>query len=374
LNSKPERLRGHRAILGAGTIALAVIATLAIVGMSRSPDDELEALVAGVVDAGAPGVLVRIRDGDDIRTSVAGLAEAGVPVRAEDRFRIGSVTKTFVATVVLQLVAAGRVALDETVEHWLPGIVPGGERITVRQLLGHRTGLFDYVEDPRVFAPYAHRPAHVWKPRTLVELALSHPPAFAPGERYAYSSTNYLLLELIVEAASGEPLRDQLRSRIFVPLGLGATSFEPTLVSGTYVHGHRPPSHQGVVTGPPRDTSREAASWTWGAGAIVSTTDDLDRFFAALLRGRLLSAALLREMEAVRPAGSLRYGLGLAVFPTPCGDAWGHTGNAQGTVTVAWSRKDASRQVVIAVNTYPMTGELEDAVRRLQDAAFCGKS
>jgi D-alanyl-D-alanine carboxypeptidase len=368
--------RGYRAVLGAGVIAVVVVTTLAIAATSRSSDDDLEALVEDVVEAGAPGVLVRIRDGDVVWTSVAGLAESDVrrPVRAEDRFRIGSVTKTFVATVVLQLVAEGRLALDDTVEQWLPGVVPGRERITVRELLGHRSGLFDYVDDPRVFAPFAHRPAYVWRPRTLVELAVSHPPAFAPGERYAYSSTNYLLLELVVEAASGRPLRDHLRSRIFAPLGLRKTSFEPFLVSGPYMHGHRPPSHQGVVTGPPRDTSREAASWTWGAGAIVSTAEDLDRFFSALLGGRLLSAALLRRMETARTAGSLRYGLGLAVFPTPCGDAWGHTGNAQGTVTVAWNRKDDSRQIVIAVNMYPMSGELEAAVHRLQDAAFCGTS
>ena len=106
----------------------------------------------------------------------------------------------------------------------------------------------------------------------------------------------------------------------------------------------------------PRDTSGEAATWTWAAGAIVSSADDVARFFGSLLEGRLLPPRLLREMETLVPAGQLRYGLGLAVFPTSCGDAWGHTGNAQGTVTVAWNRKDASRQVVLVVNTYPLAG------------------
>lgn len=373
---RPGWLRGRRALLGIGLIAVVALTTVAIFATSLSTDDDLDVLVADVVDAGAPGVIVRIQDGDDVRTSVAGVAGIDLdrPLRSRDRFRIGSVTKTFVATVVLQLMAEGRIALGDTVEHWLPGVVPGGDGITVRQLLGHRSGLFDYVDDPRVFAPYARRPAHTWTPRALVELAVSHPPAFAPGQRYAYASTNYLLLELIVKAATGHSLGDHLRRRIFVPLGLRATSYEPFFVSGAYMHGHRPPSRQGVVTGPPRDTSREAASWTWGSGAIVSTADDLNRFFAALLGGRLLPATQLHAMEAVRPAGALRYGFGLAVFPTPCGDAWGHTGNAQGTVTVAWSRKDLSRQIVVAVNMYPMTGELEAAVRRLQDAAFCGTS
>jgi D-alanyl-D-alanine carboxypeptidase len=344
----------------AGAIAVAAVTSAAAVAVLRAPEDELGTLVAELVEAGAPGVIVLTREGDDLQTRAAGLADrdSGRPLREDDRFRIGSVTKTFVATVVLQLVVEGRLGLEDTVERWLPGVVPGGERITIRQLLGHRSGLFDYVDDPRVFAPYAHRPGHVWEPRTLVEFALSRPSPFAPGQRYAYSSTNYLLLELIVEAASGR-LSDHLSRRIFVPLRLNATRYEPFLVPGRYMHGHRPPSHQGVVTGPPRDTSREAASWAWGAGAIVSNARDVDRFFTALLGGNLLSAAMLREMESADPAGSLRYGLGIAVFPTPCGDAWGHTGNAQGTVTVAWSRKDASRQIVVAVNVYPMSGELD---------------
>ena len=363
------------ALLAAGAIAVAAVTSTVAFAVLRAPEDEIGTLMADLVEHGAPGVILLTREGDDLRTRVAGVADrdSGRPLRENDRFRIGSVTKTFVATVVLQLVAEGRLGLEDTVERWLPGVVPRGEQMTIRQLLGHRSGLFDYVDDPRVFAPYAHRPGHRWEPRTLVAMALLHPPPFAPGERYAYSSTNYLLLELIVEASSGRPLSEQLSRRIFVPLRLNATSFEPFLVPGAYMHGHRPPSHHGVVTGPPRDTSREAASWAWGAGAIVSTARDVDRFFTALLGGRLLPPSVLGEMGAAVRAGSLRYGLGLAAFPTPCGDAWGHTGNAQGTITVAWSRKDVTRQIVVVVNVYPLTGELEDSVRRLQDAAFCGE-
>ena len=103
---------------------------------------------------------------------------------------------------------------------------------------------------------------------------------------------------------------------------------------GPYVHGHRAPSHQGVVTESPRDASGEAATWTWAAGAIVSYGDDVALLPASLLEGRLLPPGLLRGMEPSVPAGQLRYGLGLAVFPTSCGDACGHTGNAQGAVTV----------------------------------------
>ncbi len=137
------------------------------------------------------------------------------------------------------------------------------------------------------------------------------------------------------------------------------------------MHGHRPPSHQGVVTGPPVDTSAEPAWWTWAAGAIVSTADDVQHFFAALLGGSVLSPPLLREMETLVPAGRLQYGLGVATFPTPCGPAWGHTGNVQGTIAVAWNTKDASRQLVLVVNTYPLSAELEETVQQAHDAAFC---
>jgi D-alanyl-D-alanine carboxypeptidase len=362
-----------RTSLVTGAVLVLAVATAAAV--LHPGADEATRLAEEVVEAGAPGVLVQVQDRGKVRTIVLGVAHDAPRrlVHEGDRFRIGSVTKTFVAAVVLQLAAEGRIDLEDTVDEWLPGLVPGGERITVRQLLAHMSGLFDYVEDERVSAADEQDPRHAWSPRELVELAVAHPSQFRPGERYSYSSTNYLLLQLIVERASRTSLERQLERRIVQPLGLGGTSFETGVVPGAHIHGHRPPSHQGVVTGPPRDTSGEAASWTWGAAAIVSTAEDLRRFFQALLRGRLLAPAKLRDMKTLVPAGSLRYGLGLAAFPTPCGDAWGHTGNAQGTITVAWNTEDASRQVIVVVNAYPLTGELEDAVRRLQLTAFCGR-
>ena len=289
-------------------------------------------------------------------------------MRADERFRVGSVTKTFVATLVVRLVQDGKLSLDDRVERWLPGLVPGGRTITVRQLLSHTAGLFDYVEDERVL----RNPERRWSPEGLVSLAAAHPPErWPPGRTFAYSSTNYIVLGLIAEKAGGAPLERQLRERLFEPLRLRRTSFVPGWIRGRHIHGHRPPSHQGIVTGPPEDTSDEPAWWTWAAGGIVSTADDVQRFFSALLRGQVVSRALVREMEVLVPAGSNRYGLGLAAFPTPCGPAWGHTGNVQGTIAIAWNTVDASRQMVVVVNTYPLTAELEAAVRELQLAAFC---
>lgn len=358
--------------------ALAVVAAVLglaalVVGCSgsRSADDpDVGALLDAVVAAGAPGAFVVVRDEGGVRSEARGFADTrgSVPMRVDERFRIGSITKTFVAALVLRLVEDGKLTLDDRVERWLPGLVPGGREISVRQLLRHTSGLFDYVEDQRVL----RYPERAWSPRGLVSVAIAHPPERSPpGRSFAYSSTNYILLGLIAQRAGRAPLERQLRDVLFAPLGLRHTSFVPGKIRGRHVHGHRPPSHQGIVTGPPADTSGEPAWWTWAAGAIVSTADDVQRFFADLLRGRVVGPALLREMETLVPAGANRYGLGIATFPTACGPAWGHTGNVQGTIAVAWNTKDASRQVVVVVNTYPLSAELEAAVRKVQLAAFC---
>lgn len=353
--------------------AVAGLAVLVAIGAGCAGSEDgdeaaLGPLLDGVVASGAPGVLLVVREDGEVRSETRGFSGETTPIRADQRFRVGSITKTFVAALVLQLVDDGQLRLDDSVERWLPGLVPNGRAITVRQLLMHTAGLYDYVEDPRVL----RGPERRWTPRELVALATSYPPErLPPGQSFAYSSTNYIVLGLIAERAGGAPLARQLRESLFEPLGLGRTSFVPGVIRGEHVHGHRPPSHQGVVTGPPADTSDEPAWWTWAAGAIVSTAEDVQRFFAALLGGGVLSPATLREMETLIPAGSLEYGLGIASFPTPCGPAWGHTGNVQGTIAVAWNTQDSSRQLVLVVNTYPLSPGLETAVRELQLEAFC---
>jgi D-alanyl-D-alanine carboxypeptidase len=366
---------GRPPIFLAVLLALALPAGLAslVLAFAGPADLEQEPRLERVVDelvvAGAPGALVLVRTESETMIAAAGLAdrELGRAMRPADRFRVGSVTKTLVATVVLQLAAEGRLRLDDSVERWVPGLVPNGGAITLRHLLQHTSGLGEYVDDPRV----KRGPAR--GPRALVRLAVSDPPAFEPpGARFSYSSTNYLVLQLVVEAATRSPLARELERRIFSPLGLQGSAFAPFRVAGPHARGYRAPSHEGVVTGEPVPTTGEDAAWAWGAGAIVSNADELARFFSALLRGELLDADLLRDMQTVVPAGRNRYGLGLAAFPTPCGTAWGHTGNVGGYVTIAWNTRNASRQLVLMINTYPLTPELEAALRHAQTAAFCG--
>lgn len=356
------------------TLSLVCLAAAGYGPAGTTPDRPLGPLLDGVVAAGSPGALVLV-DADGARRAAArGLAvlQGRVPLRAGDRFRAGSITKTFVAVVTLQLVAEGRLRLDQAVERWLPGLLPGGSRITVRHLLAHTSGLADYAGDAAFLRRATLEPRRRWTPRELLRVALGHGPVGAPGERFSYASTNYILLGLIVERATGTALGTVLRRRVFTPLGLDDTSFTPgARIQGRHAHGYAPSQHDGIVASlaTARDRSTASASWGWAAGAIVSTAPDLSRFLEALLQGRLLPARLLALM---RPASGAAYGSGLAAFRTRCGVAIGHTGNLLGTVSAAWSSSDGRRRVVAMSNSYPLTPEADTAFRRVLEAAFCG--
>ena len=355
------------AVTAAGAVGIIIGGVALRSGPTRpSPDT--------VVAAGSPGALVLVDDGSSRREAASGFAvlRGHVPLDARDRFRVGSITKTFVAVVVLQLVDEHRIRLGDTVERWLPGLVPGGGRITVRELLGHTSGLADYTDDVAFIRRTLAQPRRRWPPRELVRVALAEGPVARPGERFAYASTNYVLLGMVVERATGTSLERQLRNRIFAPLGLEDTSFAPgPRIQGRYAHGYAPSEHDGIVgsLATARDRSTVGTSWVWAAGSIVSTASDLSRFLGAVLQGRLLPPRLL---ELMRPAPGARYGLGLAAFRTPCGTAIGHTGALLGTVSAAWSSPDGRHRLVAMSNSFPLSPSAEAALRRLLDASFCG--
>jgi D-alanyl-D-alanine carboxypeptidase len=366
------------ALCSAGVIAL----TAACGGTSRhSPTSAREAREKATIQraldrltaAGAPGAIVLVRHGNQTLRLTSGYAnlEKKTPMRPTDRFRIGSVTKTFVATVTLQLVGEGKLALDDPVERWLPGLVPNAKTITVRELLNHTSGLFDVTNDQGFIARVLWKPTEVWTPRKMIAMATAHKSLFAPGTTWSYSNTGYILLGLIVEAASGNPIGAELDRRIFRPLGLRATSFASSpSISGTYAHGYFP-----LAGSRPRDASVFSQSSTWAAGAIVSTTDDLANFYRALLRGRLLRPRLLQAMETTVPVAPDPQGggSGLGLFETglPCGRVWGHEGTAFGYKTITYSSRDAARQIVVMVNESPPSPAVANALERLVDTAYC---
>src|SRR3954471_17142517 len=234
----------HARIARIAMLALATLTaatTAASASAAPGPDRaRLRHALDAVVKSGAPGAIVLVRDGRRSVRLAGGYDNLAMrrPMRASDRFRVGSVTKTFVAAVVLQLVGEGRLALGDPVERWLPGVVPGGAGITIRQLLNHTSGLYDYADDAFVTRILADR-GRVWAPRDLIALGTRRPPLFAPGARLAYSSTGYIALGLIVEAATGRPLAAELRRRIFMPLRLRATSLDANPhIAGRHAHGY----------------------------------------------------------------------------------------------------------------------------------------
>jgi D-alanyl-D-alanine carboxypeptidase len=291
-------------------------------------------------------------------------------------------TKTFVATVVLELAGEGALSLDDTVERWVPGLVPGGDAITVRELLNHTSGLFDYLNDGdgTVIKPYlGGRFSFAWAPRDIVGVAVGHEPHFAPGAGWSYSNTGYIVLGLIVEAASGQPIATALQQRIFTPLALRQTSFDTAPpISGPHAHGYYRLPRQRL-----QDVTAVSPSFAWSAGAIVSTADDLARFYRALLAGEVLRPDLLQAMETTVPMGvpGEEYGLGLwhtggagfgPGFRFGCAaTAWGHDGDIPGYLTWVFNDDAGQRQVVAMVNDDALSRRAERSVARVVRTAFC---
>ncbi len=353
------------ALLALGAIASASVASVA---SDRTPtDDDLRAALRGVVAAGASGVSLRVDDDRTTTRLAVGAARLDPPVqlRPGAKLRVGSITKSFVATVVLQLAGEYRLDLDDTVERWVPGLVPDGDHITLRQLLNHTSGLFDLLDDKAFLPGVLADPLRKYTPRELIAIATAHPPVFAPGTDRAYSNTGYLVLGLVVEHVTQQPIQTVVSERIIRPLGLRDTSLPARSpeIRGYHAHGYLPPAltGSGYV-----DITRVSPTVLGSAGALISSPHDLRTFFRALLSGRLLPPAQLAEMKrfvAVKPGYA--YGLGLYTKMTPCGRIWGNDGNAPGYETTVWNDETGRKGFVLGIPTQP-----DAAINAAQDAAL----
>jgi len=368
----------------AGLLAVAVPTLTAAPSATAAPPSgpqELQAALDGVVAAGATGVSLRVDDGHRTVRLASGAAqlEPRVPLRPDARLRVGSITKSFVATVTLQLVGEGRLSLDDTVERWQPGLIPNGADITVRQLLNHTSGIFNYTDDePFIQSLYAE-PLRARTPQELVAVATAHPPVFAPGTSWSYSNTNYIVVGLILERVTHRSVLSLLRQRIFQPLRLHDTVY-PTRspnIPGYHAHGYLPPSLSDAVPPPWGgqnryvDISVYSPTWAGAAGALISNPDDLRRFYRALLSGRLLRPAQLAEMKTmVELDPGFGYGLGLYTIQTPCGRIWGHDGGVPGYATFAWNDESGRRGFVAGLPT-AQDEAIGEALETLLLAAVC---
>ncbi|GGV00029.1 serine hydrolase [Actinomadura cremea] len=356
----------RKAIAVAGLVGLAAAGT-AVPAAADEDRPRLRRLLHTLTARdGAPGALAEIRDrrGRTVITSGVGNVRSGTPMPERGHWRIGSVTKTFTATVVLLLAEEGLVELDAPVERYLPGTVRGngndGRDITVRQVLQHTSGLPDFLSLLGIDRVVEH-PLDRYEPRELLALALDHPPDFEPGTGWSYSNTGYLVAGLIVEKVTGHALGDEVERRVLGPLELDDTG----------VPGDSPalprPHPRGYVRadGPLLDRTRLHPSVAWAGGDMVSGGSDLNRFYGALLGGRILRPETLREMQRTTEVSG-DYGLGLRRVPRSCGGpVWGHAGDMIGFSTVSGATGDG-RSVTVMVNLKP--GLSDAGAQRLKDA------
>jgi D-alanyl-D-alanine carboxypeptidase len=329
----------------------------------RDVRDSVRALVSGSI----PGALLFVRQGDRSYTVTAGYADKvkRVPMRAGDVFPIGSTTKSYTAVLVMRLVARGEIGLDDPVSKYLPGLLPDGKRITVRELLSQTSGLYDFANDPSFLAPYLHGEfGFAWTPMQMVGFAATKPLLFPPGTKFSYSNTNYVVLALLAERVDGKPYERQLVDDIFSPLGLGHTSLPASSKTLPDVHGYVGLGANGKsAKSAPVDSAALTPAFAWSAGGIRATAQDEADFFRALFSGKLLPRAEVAAMEQTKATGG-QYGLG--IFPTggsgyvwgagtqaintTCGRAWGHGGAFPGYFQLPISSPDGSRQAVLLVN------------------------
>ncbi|MBO1416272.1 serine hydrolase [Streptomyces sp. FH025] len=374
------------ALLAAATLlALAPNAAAAPVASPHATVDLQPELNALVEQGTSTAALAEVRDhGRVVWRGAAGTADlaTGQPARADGRFRIASTTKSFVSTVTLQLVDEGRLRLDDPIEHYLPDVIPNGGAITVRQLLNHTSGLYNYLDDPHVRSNTEAGNREFlttgrwiqYTPQQLLAISTAKPPYFAPGQGWHYSNTNYIVVGMLIQQVTGRSWREEVESRIIQPLGLHHTTLptDTTAIPGPHAHGYfKFPEGPGDVT-------RLSPTIADAAGAGISTTDDLALFHAALFGGRLLSPAQLTEMTTTVPIPDApdhaEYGLGVVRYDLSCGQFWGHPGEIPGYSTGLLGTRDGSRQYALSYNEYDKSDSTKSTrlYRAFEEKALCG--
>ncbi|MEU1124241.1 serine hydrolase domain-containing protein [Streptomyces sp. NPDC005899] len=378
-------------MMSAGLALPASAAGTADASAARDGHAATRAALESVVQDGVPGGIVLAELGKDTWAGRAGTADltTGRKPRADDRFRIGSITKTFVATVVLQLEEEGRLSLDDTVDHWLPGLVRGnghdGSKIKIRQLLNHTSGIYSYTDDGdfkrRAFGTdfLTHR-YDTWMPRQIVQLAMKHEPVFAPtgdGDKWSYSDTNYVIASMVIQKATGHSYAHEIEQRILRPLHLDSTTVPGTRarVAGPSGRAYSKLTGELAGRGEPNSATYDVTelnpSFAGAAGEMISNNHDLNRFHRTLFSGRLLKAPQLKEMmTTVSPKDlpNFSYGLGLMKMTLSCGtEIWGHNGGIQGSISQSMATADGEH--VLSLN---FNGDWNVHEQRVVDAEFCG--
>ncbi|MFD9327935.1 serine hydrolase domain-containing protein [Streptomyces sp. NPDC060065] len=364
---------------------------------------ELKSALDGVHRAGMPGVYAEVRDAGQVWRGASGVADVRTsrPIKADMRQRVGSITKTFTAAAVLQQVEKGRIQLDAPIGGYLPRLVPGerGKKITVRMLLNHTSGVAEYL--PYAFPSFKAWPSlpdlspkslednrfRQFRPAELIKMGLTAPAVGEPGSTPGvYSNTNYLLLGQLLERVTGPTAENYITRNVIERAGLQHTEFP----SGPRIDGPHSRMYEALygLIDPPRDYSVYNMSWAMTGAGLVSTTEDLNRFYDRLLAGEIVNKSSLAQMQRTVPVISLEgqqidYGLGLQKVTIPgCATFWGHDGTVWGALTMSWTRADGKRQMSVAMNLarwnkldasgIPQHHSIDDALSTLYQQAMCG--
>jgi len=307
------------------------------------------ALDTTMKNADVPGAIVGVWvPGKGSWVATRGVADTATrkPVATGDLVKIGSITKTFVAMVVLQLVDQKIIGLDDPLSKYVT-TVPDAGQITIRQLLNHTSGLFDFLDDEGFERAIIAKPGCKWTPAELVSLATSHPPYFAPGAGWHYSNTGYILLGMIVESVTGDRLANEVDRRIVKPLGLTNTFFPSSAdVAGPILTGYE------LVDGKLEKVPRFDPSVGWASSAMVSDLADMKTWVRALAEGTLLSQeSQAQRLNTITTApGSPQYGLGMMRNTDYTNDLLGHDGNAFGFTCASFYMPAESATVIVILN------------------------
>ncbi|QBJ88942.1 serine hydrolase [Streptomyces seoulensis] len=319
--------------------------------VNRQIDDAVQRVMR---EADVPGVTVGIWTPDKgtyVRSFGVADKSSERPMSPDLYMRIGSETKTFTVTALLQLVDQGKVDLDDPIGRYIAG-VPNGDKITLRQLADMRSGLFNYSQDPDFFKALTSDPQRAFTPQQLLDYSFKHPVQFKPGAKFEYSNTNLILLGLVVEQQSGQKLGGYIQRHILDPAGMKHTSFpEGSEFPKPHAQGYTNQTADGKVA----ETAGWNPSWGWAAGAMVSNLDDMRVWSRTVATGRLpdgaqmVSPATQRQRLLTPPTGYPDAGYGLGIFNV---HGWiGHNGSLPGYESLTVYLPSARTSLVVLLNT-----------------------
>ncbi|MFF5973518.1 serine hydrolase domain-containing protein [Streptomyces sp. NPDC012769] len=310
---------------------------------------QLDAAVRKVMrDANVPGVVVALSapgKGEYVRSFGVADKATGQRMTAGVNHRIGSVTKSFTVTAVLELVDEGKLGLDDPISRYVGG-VPNGDRITLRQLAGMRSGLFNYSADEDFYKALTADPDRPFTPRQLLDYAFEHPVNFPPGAKFEYCNTNLILLGLVVEKVGGMPLHEFIAEKVVKPAGLKHTLF-PT--DAAFPEPHAQGYTNQTASGKVEVATDWNPSWGWAAGAMISDLPDLRTWARVLATGTLLTADTQAQRLETDPTGISDAGYGLGIFNV---EGWiGHNGSLPGYETLVVYLPKHQATLVVMLNT-----------------------